>query len=533
MMFKALFHKQMLEIRRMYFFNKRKGTLSTTKSSITGKTILFIFLYLILAGSFYALSGLIGLPLLKEDLAWIFFMLTSIMAFVLGIFGSVLSSTSVLFKATDNEFLLAMPIPPSKILLSRMVSIYLIGLIYESIVMLPAVLFYFINGHPTILSVILSILGIFVLGFLVLVFSCFFGWIFALISTKLKNQKILTTIILAIVIAAFIYLRFQANTFFRMLAEHGRDIGMALQGWGYPIYSLGLGMSGDIIAFLIFTVMTAVLFVLTCIIMSKSFLRIVSTKSEAVRGTFSESQIRTKSVGSALRRKEFRRFTSSTAYMLNCGFGVLILLAATVILLIKMQDVNVLLDTQTFLDRPTLYVLGTFAVCLISSICYVASPSISLEGKSIWVLQTLPVDPYSVFSAKIFLHISIVGIPALLCTLALIIVLQPGVFAAICMLLCVAAFVYLSGSAMLALDLRRPMLDWTTEAQPIKQSLNGLLAWFVGMILAAVFGALYLLVGKIAGPEIYLLICILILAALSFLLHRWLKSKGRQLFAEL
>ena len=32
-MLKALLHKQMLEVRRMYFYNKRKGTIVTKKSN--------------------------------------------------------------------------------------------------------------------------------------------------------------------------------------------------------------------------------------------------------------------------------------------------------------------------------------------------------------------------------------------------------------------------------------------------------------------------------------------------------------------
>ena len=86
---------------------------------------------------------------------------------------------------------------------------------------------------------------------------------------------------------------------------------------------------------------------------------------------------------------------------------------------------------------------------------------------------------------------------------------------------------------MLSLDLKRPMLDWTNEAQPIKQSVNIVISMFGFMILACILCALYLLVSRFLDPAIYLLICTVILAVLTWLLHRWLKRKGRMIFQTL
>ncbi len=535
-MLKALFHKQMLEVRRAYFYNKKKGTMVSGKSGTTGRTILFIILYLIIAGSMFALSFLVGDGLIQSGGAWIYFMVMTILAFLIGIIGSVMTTAAALFQAKDNEFLLAMPIPPSKILIARMISVYIMGLIYESVVMLPAIIVYFILGRPTVLSVIFCILSIFVLGFLVLTFSCFFGWLIALLSSKLKNKSFLTVIISVIFIGLFVYLRFRANEFFRYISTHGKEIGEAVQGWGYPLYSLGLGMSGDILAFLVFTVITAALFALTCFLLSKSFRRIVTVNNEATGKAFSDSQIRTRSIAAALRKKEFKRFTSSPNYMLNNALGVLFLIAGAVIALIKMQDVRALLDLiikQSPFMANMIPVFGAFAVCLLTPLCDVAAPAISLEGKSIWVLQALPVDPYEVFKAKMFVHIAVAWIPSMICGIVLIIVLKVGVLAAICMLLCITGYVVLGAEAMLALDLKRPMMDWTNETQPIKQSINILIDWMGGLLLALVLGGLASLLSIVTGAEIALLFCTALFVLFILLLRKWFRGKGRQLFAEL
>ena len=535
-MLKALLHKQMLEVRRTYFYNKRKGTVVTQKSKSVGLIILFAFIYLIMLGTFFALSFLIGGSLVNTEYVWIFLMIMTILAFLVGIIGSVLSTYAALFRAKDNEFLLAMPIPPSKILFARMVSVYIMGLVYESMVMIPTLVFYFGWGHPSALSVIFSILGFFILGFLILAFACLFGWVIALIASKLKNQKILTVIISVLFIAAFMYLRFRADYFFRELALHAQEIGESMRGWGYPIYSLGLGMSGNVVGFLVFTVITAVLFGLVWFFMSKSFLKVVATKDEAIKADFSMQQVRTGNIGAALRRKEMKRFTASPTYMVNCGLGLLFLLAGAVFLLIKADYVHTLMGStlgRVPAFEQALPVIGAFAVCLLTAFCDIAAPSISLEGQHVWVLQTMPVDPYAVFRAKLYVHIILTIIPSVICAIAVGISLKADVFSFIMIILCVMAFVYMSATAMLSLDLKRPMLDWTNETQPIKQSINIVISMFGFMILAVILCGLYLLFSRFLHPAIYLLICTVIMVVLTWLLHRWLKTKGRQIFQTL
>ncbi|MBR3644641.1 MAG: hypothetical protein IKN57_14195, partial [Parasporobacterium sp.] len=285
-MFKALLWKQKMELKNVYLGGRKRKNANVSQKRGTGFIVLFAFIYFLMLGSFFAIAAGVGSGLLISGLDWIYFLIMTVIAFLVGLVGGVLSTYTMLFKATDNEFLLAMPIPPIKILTARMVSVYVMGLIYESMVMIPTIIFYFIVGHPSVLSIIFCILGLFILGFLIMVFSCLFGWVIALIASKLKNQKILTVIISVLFIAAFMYLRFAASSIIRSLMEHAAAIGDAIKGWGYPIYALGLGMSGNVVGFLVFTAITAALFALTCFLMSKSFLKIVATKNEAVSKTF-------------------------------------------------------------------------------------------------------------------------------------------------------------------------------------------------------------------------------------------------------
>ena len=60
-----------------------------------------------------------------------------LLAVLLGAFGSVFNTYSGLYLSKDNDLLLSMPIPVRSIMVSRLLGVYLMGLMYSGVVMLP------------------------------------------------------------------------------------------------------------------------------------------------------------------------------------------------------------------------------------------------------------------------------------------------------------------------------------------------------------------------------------------------------------
>ena len=73
-------------------------------------------------------------PLLSAGLGWLYFALAGILAVVLAVVGSVFLTQATLYEAKDNELLLSLPIPPSKILLARMLSLYVQNFLFGGLV---------------------------------------------------------------------------------------------------------------------------------------------------------------------------------------------------------------------------------------------------------------------------------------------------------------------------------------------------------------------------------------------------------------
>lgn len=539
-MLKALIRKQLLEIRYVYLGGgrkkgKKKGAVKAPKNS-RAIYVIFVIAYIFIMFGVFGLATLLGSTLFPVGMDWMFFTVMNIFAFLLGIFGSVLSTSNALFRSKDNELLLSMPIPSSKIVFVRMIAVYITGMIYECIVIIPSIICYLMWGNVTAAGVIFSFLSIFIMGFMIAAFSCLAGWIVSLIASKMRNMKILRVLIIAILIGGLYYFQFNAQRIFTYIAQNAQEVAGRVHGWGYPLYAAGLGMSGDIIAFLVFTAMTAVLFLVAYWAVSKSFAKIALTKMSEKKTQFKRSDIKTRGIQDALFRREMKRFTASVTYMLNAGIGILLLIVAAVLLIIKMQDVRMLTDQIASGLHNGQYLISIMmvqAVCVITSMICIAACSISMEGKGIWLYKALPVDPYSIFRAKISVHLVLAFVPALLCALAGGIMLQMDFAMFICMAVYIFMYILLTASFELVMDLRKPKLDWTNENQALKTNVNVLGSTFAALLVPLLVAGIYYLVMGFMGPVMYLVIFIAVFAVLIILIHRWLRNSGTEKFISL
>lgn len=128
-MLKILIKKQLLEINRALFFDRKTGKRRST-AGIAFFVGLFVLLFVFLMAWFAFEAYFIGNVFISEGLNWLFFAATGIMGMFFGILGSVFNTYASLYIAKDNDLLLSMPIPVKSIILSRLASVYIIGAAY-------------------------------------------------------------------------------------------------------------------------------------------------------------------------------------------------------------------------------------------------------------------------------------------------------------------------------------------------------------------------------------------------------------------
>ena len=530
-MFKTLLKKQLLEIYKAFFYDARKGR----NRSKTGTVLYIIFFVLLmfgyLGGLFGYLSHTLAAPLTSFDMGWLYFLILGGIALVLGVFGSVFSTYSTLYMAKDNDLLLSMPIPIKYILVSRLTGVFLTGLLYSCVVLIPMSIMYWIAVPVSTSSIIGPIVFSINLILLVFILSVALGWVVAKLSSRMKNKSMMTTVIALLGIGLYYVVYFKL---YRTIQEFIQNIQYAqieIKGVMAVLYNLGLSGCGELFPSLITT--GAVLLVLAAVyvLLSKTFIKIVTTKTGAAKIQYKEKNIRARGTGKALVFKEIKRYTSSSSIMLNCLLGCPIMIIAAVALLIKGEFVYSALISVFPEEMLPVGILA--AVCMILSTISTAGSSISLEGKNLWILKTLPVSSLQVIRAKILTNIIFTLSPALLLAISAIIVFHIGLIDIVLILATVCLSCFLLAEFDIMIDLKRPNLYWTNETAVIKQSLNAFLAILAGWIEGGLVIVSTIFLAPAIGSTATLGIVLAFLLVLYIPVDIWIRKRGTKVFESL
>ena len=531
-MISALVKKQMMEVFAWVYRNGKTGK-NRSKNGVIAYSIFNLFIFAFLGFMFFFMGKMLCGGLVSIGLGWLYLAIMGLVAVALGVFGSVFSTYSSLYLAKDNDLLLSMPIHSSKILAVRMLGVYIMGLIYELIVMIPALIVYFLNSDLNILSVIFSLIIPVILSFFVLSLSCVLGWIVAYISSKLKQKNIITVILSLVFIAGYYYAYSRAYALMQGVIENADEIANKTKSYLFLFYHMGRAGQGNILSLLIFLLITAVIFLIVYAVLEKSFINIATVSKSNGKVKYKGKKLKGSSLDSALLKKELRRFLGSPTYMLNCGLGIVIMPIAAVILLIK-GDFAVSMMSEILGTNKEIYSLVvTAAVCMLTSMYDISAPSVSLEGKNLWILQVLPVSPLKALNAKIKLHLMLASIPVIFLTICAEIVIKPVWYMAILTFVTVIIFTLLTALTGLALNLKMPNLKWTAEAIPIKQSLPVTISLFGGWVLVIVLCIVYALLMRFISPVVYLLIISIVMASVCIVIYNWIRTKGTKIFEAL
>ena len=532
-MLKLLVKKQLAEIFRSYLYDAKKSRARSRASTILYFLLFALLMIGLVGGSFTFLSLMLCTPLRQAGMDWLYFTLMGLIAIFLGVFGSVFNTYSTLYLAKDNDLLLSLPVPVHAIVASRLLSVYLMGLMYSGVVIVPAVLVYWFRAGFTPGSVGGGVLLTLLISLFVLTLSCLLGWVVAKVSLRLRSKSFITVLLSLLFLGAYYFFYFKAQGLISDLIANAAVYGPRIRGAAYPLYLLGLTGVGDVRAMLLCTAVFALAFGLMWRLLSRSFLSIATASARPARRREARRAEKRRSVPAALLGKELARFTASPNYMLNCGLGVLLLPAGGVVLLLKADSFLPTLQSVFDAKEGAVAALILALICALATMNDMAAPSVSLEGKTLWLSQSLPLRPWQALQAKLSMQLLLSGVPTLVCAL---LVAAAGAFHGAELLLglaVLAGFTLFSALSGLCLGLKLPVLHWTSEIYPIKQSACVALALLINFLYPIVLGGGYLLFGYRLGFAGYMGLFAAGTFLLSALLLLWLRKKGAAIFASL
>lgn len=138
----------------------------------------------------------------------------------------------------------------------------------------------------------------------------------------------------------------------------------------------------------------------------------------------------------------------------------------------------------------------------------------------------MPVSSYQILLSKLQLQLAVSGGSSLPLICAAVFVLRQAPLEAAAFAIASLSLIPLYALWQMFWSLKNPNLNRTSEIIPIKQSISAIVPLFTGWGYTMITGGMCMLAGYFAGGAICLAILAMVNILLTFLLHRWLKTKG-------
>ena len=163
----------------------------------------------------------------------------------------------------------------------------------------------------------------------------------------------------------------------------------------------------------------------------------------------------------------------------------------------------------------------------------ITAPSVSLEGKHIWIAHVNPIPPVAALMAK--LHLQLLLTLPLLLAVSVVALAVLGISGIYLLLVPLCAVLYAVTMAALGLfcNLLLPNLTWTSEIVPVKQGLAVGITLLGGMLFVGLLALVYYWVAAWISALWFLVCSCALFAAAATVLILWIRTKGARIFANL
>lgn len=536
-MLKALIKIQFLGFLNM-FFRKNK---SPKNNKIWGMAVILAIIYGLIAFYSFSFFNSTIRELSGTENYWVCFALYFLFSFLLMTVGNLFMTKSILIEAKDNDLLLSLPIPAKYILVSRLSVLLAFNCYYGFAVGLPVVVCYAISGSPMATGLAGLIISLIVLPIFSLALTSVFAYVISIASRKLKHKSAVSIILSLAFLGAYLALCFKIGRFTDVV-NNSQLIADALSKF-LPLKWFGQSVAQpNILYTLAFNAVFLLFSAFVAFAISKTFVKTATMKISRTRTRYKSDRIKSHSVGYALFAREFKHLISSTTYFMNSCIGSILTLALSVFVFIQSFIPQGMLNSlisglASKIGFDVTPLLSAFAIAIsvtMLNLSLITPPSISIEGKSLSILKSLPVKPIQIFRAKILTQLVITILPTLTLSCACAVLIKPSVPSGILLFLTpliYAVFIAVSG---LIEGIRHPVLDWTVEAVAVKTGFAVVFTMLLGLVaVIPLFLLAFLSYMLMKDTDCGVAVYTVLLASVTFLMTNYLKKGGSLLFNKL
>lgn len=495
-------------------------------------SIIFIFSIIFLLGySVYNITSLSMPGYMALNIPYVilaqYFLISSI--FIL--FTNIFQVKDTIFSFKDYDLLMSLPINRKIIIASKFLNLYISNMIYTLLFMLPSLISYVQYVDVGFIFYLYFILTLLIIPVVPIILAYIIGTIITFLSSSFKKKNIasyILNILLVVVVFCFSY-KTQNMTSIDM-ANIGKSMINTFNNL-YPLTRLYINIvsSYDFLSLIIYILIPVILFTLFLIFVNKTYLAI---RKKIVRSftknDYKIKQYKVKSPLMALYIKEIKRYFSSPVYVLNTMFGCILFIIGLIMLITmggdKVEEILNIPNLSNYIKIYSPLVLG-----IVCSMSCTTSSSISLEGKSLWIIKSIPSSPIKIFLSKILVNLTILIPTVLIGGTILGIFLKMDFKMMILLYLTPIAYSIFISIIGIIININFPVFNFQNEVKVVKQSVSSFLSIMIGVFI----GIIPFIININIDNYLYICLITLIMIFVNILLYIYLSKICPKIFNKL
>lgn len=510
---------------------KSKSGIEKIKAVLLAAVIVYAFC--MLAVSMFMMYYPLG-SLLEEADALEFLISSSILSttfFALAV--SVYKIPGYLFTFKDFDLLMGLPVKPSAVIASKLIFIYLSNLLTSLIIGIPPLIVYGMRTSSGAIYYLFVAVTTFFIPLIPISIGALLAYFLGRVSSKFRSTNI---VLLAGSFILLIGTMAGSTLISQVSAQHVRNSIPVSSRMNEVLFWTGFYVKAlkdrNVLSLMVFILFSILVFGVFIAVFSKGFKLINARLTEKYSSAnFKMISLKTSSLMKALYIKELKFYFSSYIYVVNTAFGVIMMTIFSFGISIFGKDAISKFMKMPMTDNYVIPVIVLMLIFCIISTSTTAS-AVSMEGKSFWIIKSLPVKEESVLWSKILVNLTLT-VPAVLINSSVLVFsfkMRAATTAAIVgVSLMYCLFSPISG---ILINLYFPKFEWTTHTAVVKQSASVLLTMLAGFVSAAI-PVLLFIAFKPANIDLFLGTISIILLVINMILVKLLRTTGVRKFKEL
>lgn len=516
--------------------NLGRGNKKKAASGVAAMVLLGVIFLILSATYSFMMAAMFG-PLGGLDIMLMFMVM---MAVGFPLVFTIFAAQSMVFATKDVDLVMALPVSTFSIMLARVSALYLEVLLMVEFLLLPAGICYLVFGGGGGIGflLLLLLLGAF-LAFLPTLLSLIVGALVSFLVARLPFKNFFIALFSMILAALIMVGSMSLTSGMQAVAADIEGVRAMIISSIPPLGWVVQAVTGpNLLLFLLIAAACALPFLAVTWVFSLFFKWVLTAlASHTSKNNYKLRSVSASGSFAALFKKEASKFLRTPGFLLNSGIGVILIIGASVFAAFNRNRIFLLFAQMLEVD-PSASLQSLLPIILMGSMffflttIYTAAVSISLEGRTLWILKEAPLSTGRIFAAKAGLNFVLAGGTALIATPLLGYAFGFTFADTIACTLLGLLFSLLVSTTGLFSNLLVPRMDAENEMVIIKQSMSFFIAMLLELVYLGLLIGLYFLTqsfGFLAFAGFAALLLILLNAIMLLLLN----TKGRRLFAAL